>query len=85
MVLVYKMNQNYSNSVTPYPSNRLNKANNYSTLYDTTRLEYNKMYNGCSNTLCYTSSKGTTIYKPHSAVGMVGRTSAGYLSQRKRL
>ena len=70
---------------TPYPSNRLNKATNYKTLFDTVLLPYNKTYNGCSNNLCYTISKGTSIYKPHADVGMVGRTSAGYLAQRKRM
>jgi hypothetical protein len=70
---------------TPYPSNRLNKATNFITMFDTTVLPYGKMYNGCSNTFCYTWSKGTYIYKPHADVGMVGRTAAGYLSQRKRM
>lgn len=70
---------------TPYSSNLLHKSSNFKTLFDTTNLPYNKTYNGCSNTLCYTWSKGTSIYKPHADVGMVGRTSAGYLSQRKRM
>jgi hypothetical protein len=48
-------------------------------------LPYNKQYNGCSNTLCYTSSKGTFIYKPHTAYGMVGTSSAAYLARRRRL
>jgi hypothetical protein len=43
------------------------------------------MFNGCSSNLCYTTSKGTSIYKPHGDVGMVGRSSAGYLAQRKRM
>lgn len=68
----------------PYPTNRLNKATNYITMFDTVLLPYNKMYDNCSNTLCYTYSKNY-IYKPHSAYGMVGRTAAGYLGQRKRL
>jgi hypothetical protein len=70
---------------TPYPSNRLHKASNFITMFDTTLLPYNKMYNGCSSNLCYTISKGTFIYKPHTDVGMVGRSSAGYLAQRKRM
>ena len=68
---------------TPYPSNRLNKATNFKTMFDTTLLPYNKMYNGTQ--LCYNVSKGTFIYKPHTAYGMVGRSSAGYLAQRRRL
>ena len=68
----------------PYPTNRLHKATNYITMFDTVLLPYNKMYNNCNNTLCYTYSKNF-IYKPHSAYGMVGRTAAGYLGQRKRL
>ena len=74
-----------TSNITSYPSGRLNKATNFKTLFDTTLLPYNKMYNGCSNTLCYTSSKGTFIYKPHTDVGMVGRSAAGYLAQRKRM
>lgn len=68
---------------TSYPSNRLNKATNFKTMFDTTLLPYNKIYNGTN--LCYTISKGTFIYKPHTDVGNVGRSSAGYLSQRKRI
>ena len=49
----------YTNS--SYPSNRLNKSTNYKTLFDTTLLPYDKMYNGCSSNLCYTTSKGTFI------------------------
>lgn len=70
-------------NVTPYPSNRLNKATNFKTMFDTTLLPYNKMYNGTK--LCYNVSKGNFIYKPHTDVGNVGRTSAGYLFQRKRV
>ena len=74
-----------TSNVKSYPSGSLHKATNFITMFDTTLLPYNKMYNNCSGTLCYTKSKGTFIYKPHSAYGMVGRTSAGYLFQRKRL
>ena len=70
---------------TPYPSNRLNKSTNFKTLFDTVDLPYNKMYNGCSSNLCYTISKNLYIYKPHTDVGMVGRSAAGYLFQRKRM
>jgi hypothetical protein len=73
------------NSFThPYPTNKLHKATNFITMFDTVLLPYNKQYNNCSNTLCYTYSKNF-IYKPHSAYGMVGRTAAGYLGQRRRL
>lgn len=78
--------ENSSNSnVTAYPQNLLNRSSNYITLFDTTLLPYNKQYNNCSNTLCYTQSKGTFIYKPHTAYGMVGTSAAGYLGRRKRL
>ena len=70
---------------TSYPSNRLNKATNYKTLFDTVVLPYNKMYDNCKGAHCYTWSKGTFIYKPHTDVGNVGRTAAGYLGQRKRM
>jgi len=68
---------------TPYPSNRLNRATNFKTMFDTIDLPYNKMYNGTK--VCYNVSKGTFIYKPHTDVGNVGRSAAGYLSQRKRM
>jgi len=67
-----------------YSSNLLNKSNNFITMYDTTLLPYNKQYNNCSNTLCYTYSKNY-IYKPHTGYGSIGTTAAGYLAQRKRL
>jgi hypothetical protein len=54
-------------------------------MFDTTLLPYNKQYNNCNNTLCYTQSKGTFIYKPHSNCGQVGTTSAGYLARRKKI
>ena len=54
-------------------------------MFDTTLLPYNKQYNNCNNTLCYTQSKGTFIYKPHSNYGQVGTSSAGYLARRKRI
>lgn len=71
----------FTTYTTPYPSNKLHKSTNFKTMFDTTLLPYNKMY---GNT-CYTVSKGTFIYKPHADVGMVGRSSAGYLAQRKRM
>ena len=67
-----------------YPSNRLNRSTNLITLFDTTLLPYNKQYNNCNNTLCYTYSKNY-IYKPHTAYGMVGTTAAAYLARRKKL
>jgi hypothetical protein len=73
-----------TSNVTAYPQNRLNRSTYFKTMFDTTLLPYNKMYNNCNNTLCYTYSKNY-IYKPHSAYGMVGRTAAGYLAQRRRL
>lgn len=78
-------NASYFSNVKSYPSSSLHKSNNFITLGDTTILPYNKQYNNCKNTLCYTQSKGTFIYKPHSAYGMVGRSAAGYLFQRNRL
>ena len=78
-------NNAYFSNVKAYPSTTLHKSNNFKSLGDTTVLPYNVAYNNCNNTLCYTHSKGTSIYKPHTAYGMVGRTSAGYLSQRRRL
>lgn len=78
--------QNSSNSnIIAYSPNILHRSSNYITLYDTTILPYNKQYNNCSNTLCYTASKGTFIYKPHTAYGMVGTSAASYLARRKRL
>lgn len=78
--------QNSSNSnVTSYSQNILHRSSNYITLYDTVVLPYNKQYNNCTNTLCYTQSKGTFIYKPHSAYGIVGTSAAAYLGRRRRL
>ena len=74
-----------TSNVTAYPQGLLNRSGYFKTMFDTTLLPYNKMFNGCSGTFCYTWSKGTFIYKPHTDVGMVGRSSAGYLAQRKRM
>jgi len=83
MDFYYNLNSSLNN-VNIYPSNELHKSANFKTMFDTVVLPYNKQYNNCNNTLCYTYSKNF-IYKPHSAYGMVGRTSAGYLGQRNRL
>jgi predicted acyltransferase len=89
---MFSLSSNFSSNflgattyTTPYPSNTLNKATNFKTMFDTVLLPYNKMYNGCSSNFCYTTSKGLFIYKPHADVGMVGRFAAGYLFQRKRM
>lgn len=49
-----------------------------------TPIQYNAVYNNCSNTLCYTYSKNY-IYKPHSAIGMVGTSSASSRARRKQI
>ena len=67
-----------------YPSNRNNRATNFLSMYNRVALPYNKMYNNCTNALCYTYSKNY-IYKPHSAYGQVGTSAAGYLGRRNRL
>lgn len=79
------MSSSDTSNVTAYPQGSLNRSSYYRTMFDTTVLPYNKTFNNCSNTLCYTSSKGTFIYKPHTAYGMVGTTAASYLARRRRL
>lgn len=79
------MSSSDTSNVTAYPQGTLNRSSYYRTMFDTTVLPYNKTFNNCSNTLCYTSSKGTFIYKPHTAYGMVGTTAASYLARRRRL
>jgi len=73
---------NYQNP--SYPSGLTNRSNFYKSLFNANDLAYNKPYNNCNNTLCYTYSKNY-IYKPHSAYGMVGTSAAGYLGRRNRL
>ena len=73
-----------SSSPIAYPSNSNHRSGYFITMFDTAVLPYNKPYNNCSNTLCYTYSKNF-IYKPHSAYGMVGTTAASYLARRYRL
>jgi hypothetical protein len=78
------MNNSNSN-ITSYPQTILHRSGNYITMFDTVVLPYNKKYDNCRNTLCYTQSKGTYIYKPHSDYGMVGTSAAAYLGRRRRL
>lgn len=61
------------------------RSSHYKSLFDTTMLPYNKTFNNCSNTLCYTASKGTFIYQPHTATGMVGTTAAARRARRRRV
>ena len=72
-----------TSNVTPYPQNLLNRSSYFKTMFDTTLLPYNKMYDG--RKLCYNVSKGTFIYKPHTDIVNVGRTAAWYLGQRKSM
>ncbi len=74
-----------TSNITIYPQGNLHRSGNFITMFDTTVLEYNKKYDNCKNTLCYTQSKGTFIYKPHTAYGMVGTSSAAYLARRRKL
>jgi hypothetical protein len=50
----------------------------------TTMLDYHAIFNNCSNTLCYTYSNNT-VYKPHSAKGLVGTISSSSLARRHRI
>ena len=84
MSLLFDIGSGESN-ITAYPQNSLHRASNFITIFETSLLPYNKQYNNCKNTLCYTQSKGTFIYKPHTAYGMVGTNAAAYLARRKRL
>jgi hypothetical protein len=83
--MILDSGQNYSNNVTSYPQNQLHRSGYYISMFNTTLLPYNKQYNNCNNTLCYTQSKGMFIYKPHSNYGQVATTAAGYLARRRRL
>ncbi len=67
-----------------FPSNSSHRASAFSTMFTTIDLPYGKQYNNCNNTLCYTYSKNF-IYKPHSAIGMVGTTAASRLARRRRI
>ena len=46
-----------------------------------TNLNYNSRF---TNTLCYTYSNNT-IYKPHSAKGLIGTISSSSLARRTRI
>ncbi len=72
-----------TSNVKAYPSGVLHKATNYSTRGSP--FDYGGLNNCTKNTMCYTTSNNLFIYKPHSAYGMVGRSAAGYLGQRRRL
>ena len=74
---------NYNAPLPSYPSNLLNKSSNFYSLFNKP-LVYNKKFNNCNNTLCYTWNHNY-IYKPHSGYGSVGTSAAGSLAQRRRL
>ena len=75
---------NFNTTLPSYPSNRLNRSTYFYSGYNFGPLPYNKKFNNCNNTLCYTWNHHY-IYKPHSGYGSVGTSSAGSLAQRKRL
>ena len=83
---MFTLSSNATSNVKAYPSSSLNKATNFKTMFDTTILPYNKTYNNCNGGgFCYTNSKGTFIYKPHSDIGMVGTTASSYMFRRRRV
>ena len=58
----------------------------FKTMFDTTQIAYEKRYDNCRNTLCYTYNHSIRpVYKPHSGYGRVGVSSAGYLHSRNRI
>lgn len=76
---------NYTKPIS-YPTNNLHKSNNYITMFNTTDLtNLNARFRTKGNSLYYTYNKGTFIYKPHSAYGMVGTSASSYLARRGRL
>jgi len=75
---------NYNAPLPSYPSNLLNKSTSFYSLYQRAPLAYNKKFNNCKNTLCFTWGHNY-IYKPHSGYGSVGTTAAGSLAQKRRL
>lgn len=83
--MYHESGSNHSNNITSYPQNQLHRSGYFLTMFDTTLLPYNRQYNNCNNTLCYTQSKGTFIHKSHSNCGQVGTTSASYLARRKKI
>lgn len=80
MASFFRLENNSNSNITAFSQNSLHRSSYYITMFDTAVLPY-----GIRTPLCYTQSKGTFIYKPHTAYGMVGRSSAGYLAQRRRL
>ena len=78
-------NMNFRSNITSYPQNSLHRSSYYKSMFDTSVLPYNQPYNSCSVKLCYTSSKNTSIYKPQSAIGMIGTTASAGRSRRRRI
>lgn len=74
-----------TSNITSYPQSQLNRSGYFITMFDTVALPYNKKYDNCKNTLCYTHSKGTFVYKPHSETGAIGTSAASYLARRNRI
>lgn len=73
-----------TSNVKAYPSGLLHKASNYSTM--SSPFDYGGLDSPQSrSTMRFTTSNNLFIYQPHSGYGMVGRTAAGYLGQRRRL
>lgn len=79
------INGTFFSNITVYPQNQLHRGGYFMSLFDRTDLPYNRTFNHCTNTLCYTQSKGTRIYKPHSVSGMVGTSASSYLARRRRV
>jgi len=73
-------------AIVSYPSNRLNRAS-----YTYLPMSYEEaawvMNSSPSKRMCmcYTISKGTMLYKPHSAGGMVGTIASSTLARRRRI
>lgn len=74
-------NQAFQSNVTAYPQSSLHRSSYYRTMFDTILPPPSPL----SSSMCYTSSKGTYYYRPHTAYGMVGTSASAYLGRRRRL
>ena len=62
-----------------YPSTNSHRANYYSSLTASREMP------PASNKRMYFTYSSNNIYKPHSAIGMVGTTSSSYRARRRRI
>jgi hypothetical protein len=85
---MYSFSDTFRSSTTRpvgYPSTLANRGGYFQSMFASPVLPVWLDKKSNTRGLCYTQSKGTFMYKSHSAYGAIGTSATAYLAQRGKL